>query len=78
MHNEFLGAVKVIFAQSLLKSKSEPLAPRMDRWSSLRIRLQEMVQDAQQSQHMALIAAIELRVANIIDNHVTNFFAAVL
>jgi len=42
------------------------------------MRLQEMVQDAQQSQHMALIAAIELRVANIIDNHVTNFFASVL
>ena len=57
MHNEFLGAVKVIFAQGLLKSKSEPLAPRMDRWSSLRMRLQEMVQDVQQSQHMALIGS---------------------
>ena len=37
-----------------------------------------MVQDVQQSQYMLLIAAIELRVTNIIDDHVTNFYSAAL
>ena len=35
------------------------------------------MKDVQQNQNMSLILAIELRLANIIDNHVTNFFAAV-
>jgi hypothetical protein len=39
--------------------------------------LKEMMKDVQQNQNMSLILAIELRLANIIDNHVTNFFAAV-
>jgi hypothetical protein len=42
------------------------------------MRLKEMVKDVKQSQHMFLITAIELRLSNIIDNHVTNFFAAML
>ena len=50
----------------------------MDRWSSLGMRLKEMVKDVQQSQHMFLITTVELRLANIIDNHVTNFLAAML
>ena len=42
------------------------------------MRLKEMVKDVKQSQHMFLSPAIELCVSNIIDNHVTNFFAAML
>lgn len=34
------------------------------------------MKDVQQSQNMSFIPAIELRLANIIDNHVTYFFAA--
>ena len=40
--------------------------------------LKEMMKDVQQSQNMSLMPAIELRLANIIDNHVTNFFTAML
>jgi hypothetical protein len=36
-----------------------------------------MVQDMQQGQHMLLVAA-ELGLPEIIDNHVPDFFAAVL
>jgi hypothetical protein len=61
-----------------LTSMSEPLAPRMVRWSSLGMRLQEMVQDMQQGHHMLLVASDELGLPNIVDNHVQNFFAAVL
>ena len=57
---------------------SNDLAPWMDRWSSLGMRLKEMVKDVQQSQHMFFITAVELRLSNIIDNHVTNFLAAML
>jgi hypothetical protein len=49
----------------------------MDRRSSLRMGLKEMVKDVQQSQYMFLVTTTELRLANIIDNHVTDFFAAV-
>ena len=57
---------------------SNDLAPWMDRRSSLGMRLEEMVKDVQQSQHMFFITAVELRLSNIIDNHVTNFLAAML
>jgi len=49
MHYEFLGSVQVTLRSGLLKSKSEPVAPWIGRWSSLRMRLQEIVQDVQQS-----------------------------
>jgi hypothetical protein len=45
--------------------------------SSLRVRFQEMVQDMQQGQHMLLVAA-ELGLPNILDNHVTDSFAAMV
>jgi hypothetical protein len=50
----------------------------MVRWSSLGVRLQEMVQDMQQGHHMLLVASDELGLPNIVDNHVQNFFTAVL
>ena len=56
---------------------SEPLAPRMLRWSSLGMRLQEMVQDMQQGHHMLLVASDELGLPNIVNDHVQNFFTAV-
>ena len=37
-----------------------------------------MVQDVQQSHHMFLVTAVELRLPYVVDNHVTNFFAAML
>ena len=48
---------------------SELLAPGMVRWPGLRVRLEEMVQDMQQGQHMLPVAA-ELGLPNIVDNHV--------
>ena len=57
---------------------SNSIAPGMDRWSRLWMGLKEMMKDVQQSQNMSLMPAIELRLANIIDNHVTNFFTAML
>ncbi len=56
---------------------SKPLAPGMLRWSSLGMRLQEMVQDVQQGHHMLLVASDELGLPNIVNNHVQNFFTAV-
>jgi hypothetical protein len=56
---------------------SEPLAPRMVRWSGLGMRLQEMVQDMQQGYHMLLVASGELSLPNIVDNHVQHFVTAV-
>ena len=41
------------------------------------VRLEEMVQDLQQRQHMLLVAAV-LRLPDIIDNHVPDFFGSVL
>jgi hypothetical protein len=38
----------------------------------------EMVQDVQQGYHMLLVGSIKLRLANVVGNHVPNFFAAVL
>ncbi len=61
-----------------LLAAQRSLAPWMNRWSSLRMRLEEMVKDVQQSQHMFFISTIQLRLSNIFDNHVTNFFAAML
>ena len=49
----------------------------MLRWLSLWMGLEEMVKDMQQGQDMLLIAA-SLGLPNIIDNHVPDFFAAVL
>ena len=49
----------------------------MLRWLSLWMGLEEMVKDVQQGQDMLLVAA-SLGLPNIIDNHVSNFFAAVL
>ena len=49
----------------------------MLRWLSLWMALKEMVEDMQQGQNMLLVAA-SLGVPNITDNHVPNFFAAVL
>ena len=56
---------------------SAPLTPGMLRWLSLWMGLQEMVEDMQQGQDMLLVAA-SLGLPNIIDNHVPDFFAAVL
>jgi hypothetical protein len=55
----------------------EPLAPGMVRWPGLRVRLEEMVQDMQQGQHMLPVAA-ELGLPNIVDNHVPDLFASVV
>ena len=49
----------------------------MLRWLSLWMGLEEMVKDMQQGQDMLLIAA-SLGLPNIIDNHVPDFFAAML
>ena len=49
----------------------------MLRWLSLWMGLQEMVKDMQQGQNMLLVATA-LGLPNIIDNHVSDFFAAVL
>jgi hypothetical protein len=62
---------------ALSNSSSEPLAPGMMKRSSLRVRFQEMVQNMQQGQHMLLVAA-ELGLPNILDNHVTDSFAAMV
>jgi hypothetical protein len=37
-----------------------------------------MVQDVQQSHYMFLLAAIEFSFTNIVDDHVPDFFAAML
>jgi len=47
-------------------------------WSSLGMRLQKMVQDVQQHQHLLLIILEELGLANVTDNHIPNFFAPML
>ena len=49
----------------------------MSRWLSFWVGLQKMVEDMQQGQDMLLVA-VSLGLPNIIDNHVPNFFAAVL
>jgi len=49
----------------------------MLRWLSLWMALQEMVKDMQQGQNMLLVA-VSLGLPQIIDDHVPNFFAAVL
>ena len=49
----------------------------MLRWLSLWMALKEMVEDMQQGQNMLLVA-ISLGLPKIIDNHIPNFFAAVL
>ena len=54
------------------------LAPGMDRWSRLWMGLKEVMKDVQQNQYMFLVTTTELRLANIIDNDVTDFFGAVL
>jgi hypothetical protein len=50
----------------------------MVRWSSLGMRLQEMVQNVQQNQHLLLVTRDELRLANVIDDYIPNFFAPML
>jgi hypothetical protein len=49
----------------------------MLRWPGLRVRLEEMVQDMQQGQHILPVAA-ELGLPNIVDNHVPDLFASVV
>ena len=49
----------------------------MLRGPSFGMRLQEMVQDMQQGQHMLLVAFDELGLPNIINNHVQDFLTAV-
>ena len=49
----------------------------MLRWLSLWMALKEMVEDMQQGQSMLLVA-VSLGLPKIIDNHVPDFFAAVL
>jgi hypothetical protein len=46
----------------------------MVRWSSLGMRLQEMVQNVQQHQHLLLVTLDELGLANVIDDYIPNFF----
>lgn len=74
--NRSVGQGRLI-QMSLTNPMSEPLAPRMVRWSGLGMRLQEMVQDMQQGHHMLLVASGELGLPNIVDNHVQHFFTAV-
>ena len=50
----------------------------MDRWSRLWMGLKEVMKDMQQNQYMFLVTTTELRLANIMDNDVTDFFGAVL
>src|ERR1700751_380241 len=57
---------------------SESCAPGMVRWTSLGMRLQEMMQNVQQHQHLRLIALDELGLANIVDDYIPNFFAPML
>jgi hypothetical protein len=54
-----------------------PIAPGMDRWSRLWMGLKEVMKDVQQNQYMFLVTT-ELRLANIMNNDVTDFFGAVL
>jgi hypothetical protein len=56
---------------------SEPVAPGVLRWSRLRMCQQEMMQDMEQGQHMLLVSA-PLRLSNIVNDHMSNFLAAVL
>jgi hypothetical protein len=42
------------------------------------MRLQEMVQNVQQHQHLLLVTLGELGLANVIDDYIPNFFAPVL
>ena len=49
----------------------------MLRWLAFGVLLEEVVQDVQQAQHM-LPVAIDLRLPNIIDNHVPYFFGSLL
>jgi hypothetical protein len=56
---------------------SEPLTPGMVRRLGLGVRLEKMVQDVQQSQHMLPVAP-DLGLPNIVDNHVSNSFASVV
>ena len=74
--NRSVGQGRLI-QMSLTNPMSEPLAPRMVRWSGLGMRLQEMVQDMQQGHHMLPVASGELGLPNIVDNHVQHFFTAV-
>ena len=56
---------------------SDPPAPGMVRWSGFRVRLEEMVQDMQQGQHMLPVAA-KLGLPNIVNYHVPYLFASVV
>ncbi len=47
------------------------------RWLCFGVRLEEVVQDVQQGQHMLSVTA-ELRLPNIVDNHIPDFFGSVL
>jgi hypothetical protein len=42
------------------------------------MRLQEMVQNVQQHQHLLLVTLDELGLANVIDDYIPNFFAPML
>ena len=50
----------------------------MVRWPSLGMRLQKMVQNVQQRQHLLLVTLDELGLANVIDDYIPNFFAPML
>jgi 2-iminoacetate synthase ThiH len=50
----------------------------MNRWSSFGMRLQEVVQNVQQHQDLLLITFDALGLANVIDNHIPNFFTPML
>jgi hypothetical protein len=52
-------------------------APGMVRWSSLGMRLQEMMQDVQQQQDLLLILD-ELGSANVVDDYISNSFGPML
>lgn len=60
-----------------LSKSLELRAPGMVRWLAFGVRLEEVVQDVQQGQHM-LPVATELCLPDITDNHVPDFFAPVL
>ena len=60
-----------------VEGNQNSIAPGMDRWSRLWMGLEEVMKDVQQNQYMFLVTT-ELRLANIMNNDVTDFFGAVL
>ena len=65
------------FSTKMPSGPLAPLTPGMLRWLSLWMALKEMVENMKQGQNVLLVA-VSLGLPKIIDNHVPDFFAAVL